>query len=85
MKSSSENLILSLNRCLSVYSVPGTILGTGDIAVNKTNMGPFFTTYRLNVTQVHCLDYVLPQILGYECWTLNSEQFTGNGELIQED
>lgn len=42
-------------------TLPGTVLGTGGIAVNKTDMGPVFTTYRLNVTQVP------PQILGYEC------------------
>lgn len=30
-------LVLSFNLLLSIYYVPGTILGTGDIAVSKTN------------------------------------------------
>lgn len=66
MKKSSENFILSFNRCLNVYSVPGIVLGTGDTPVNKTDMVPVLTAYRLNATQVHCSDYVLPQNLGYK-------------------
>lgn len=61
----SVNFILSFNRCLIVYSVPDIVLGTGDTAVNKTDMVPVLIAYMLNATQVHCLVYVPPQILDY--------------------
>lgn len=64
VKRSSENFIPSF-KCLNVYSVLGVVLGTEDTAVGKTDMVPVLTAYKLNATQVHCLDYVLPQIVGH--------------------
>lgn len=52
---SSENFILSFNRCLNVYSVPRIVLGTGYTAVNKTDMVLVLMAYRLSAIQVHCL------------------------------
>lgn len=60
---SSENFIVSLNRYLNICSMLGIVLGTGDTAVDKTDLFPILTAYRLNAVQVHCSDYLLPPIL----------------------
>lgn len=48
VKRSGENFTLSFSKCLNAYSMPHIVVATRDTAVNKTDMVPVLTAYRLN-------------------------------------